>query len=111
MKQLAHYLERQPDVVYKRVNEHRADVIVNSFISEENTEIDGVSQALQLSYWVNIFSVDPEEITESDIKSRVQYYLDYDPSEPSVDEKLRKLEEENMFLAQCLMEMSEIVYA
>ena len=114
MKQRAVYTERQPSVRYKKLNESRADVIVNKFLEEETMIIDPEKDTKQImyAYSTNIFSVDPTKVTEEDIKSRVDFYLNYEEEkEKTMEEKVKKLEEENMFLSQCLMEMSEIVYA
>ena len=114
MKQRTIYTEKQPDVRYKKLSEVRADVIVNKFVEEETMIVDAESVTKQTMYVyeTNIFFVDPAKITESDIKNKLSYYLNYEEEkEKTLEEEVKILKEENAFLSQCLMEMSEIVYA
>lgn len=101
MKQKAIYTETQPDVRYSRVNGSRADVIVNKYIGEEEMIIDlekGVKQ-IMYAYMTNIFSVDPNTVTEADIKSNPDLYLNYEEEkEKDLTEKVAVLEEANMEL-------------
>lgn len=101
MKQKAIYTETQPDVRYSRVNGSRADVIVNKYIGEEEMIIDlekGVKQ-IMYAYMTNIFSVDPNTVTEADIKSNPDLYLNYEEEkEKNLTEKVAVLEEANMEL-------------
>lgn len=101
MKQKAMYTETQPDVRYTRVNGSRADVIVNKYIGEEEMIIDpekGVKQIMYV-YMTNIFSVDPNMVTEADVKSNPDLYLDYEEEkEKDLPEKVAVLEEANMEL-------------
>ena len=101
MKQKAMYTEMQPDVRYSRVNESRADVIVNKYISKEEMIIDPKTGAKQTmyAYMTNIFSVDPNTVTEMDIKSNPDLYLGYEEEkEKDLTEKVAVLEEANMEL-------------
>lgn len=114
MKQRTIYTENQPDVRYKKINEVRADVIVNKFVGEETMIVDAENETKQTMYVyeTNILSVDPMKITENDIKNKLSYYLNYEEEkEKTLEEEVKILKEENAFLSQCLMEMSEIVYA
>lgn len=114
MKQKTIYTEKQPDVRYKKINEVRADVIVNKFVGEETMIVDAENETKQTMYVyeTNILSVDPMKITENDIKNKLSYYLNYEEEkEKTLEEEVKILKEENAFLSQCLMEMSEIVYA
>ena len=101
MKQKTMYTEIQPDVRYSRVNESRADVIVNKYIGEEEMVIDpetGVKQ-IMYAYTTNIFSVDPKSVAETDIKSNPDFYLNYEEEkEKDLSEKVAVLEEANMEL-------------
>lgn len=101
MKQKTMYTESQPDVRYSRVNESRADVIVNKYIGEEEMIIDpetGVKQ-IMYAYMTNIFSVDPNMVTEADVKSNPDFYLNYEEEkEKDLSEKVAVLEEANMEL-------------
>ena len=101
MKQKTMYTETQPDVRYTRVSESRADVIVNKYIGEEEMIIDpekGVKQ-IMYAYMTNIFSVDPNTVTETDVKSNPDFYLDYEEEkEKDLTEKVAVLEEANMEL-------------
>lgn len=114
MKQRTIYTEKQPDVRYKKINEVRADVIVNKFVEEETMIVDAENETKQTMYVyeTNILSVDPSMVTENDIKNKLSYYLNYEEEkEKTLEEEVKILKEENAFLSQCLMEMSEIVYA
>lgn len=114
MKQRTIYTEIQPDVRYKKLSKTRADVIVNEFIDEEIMIIDPEEKIKQTMYvyMTNVFSVNPLTVTEDDVKSRLSYYMNYEEEKTkTLEEKVKILEEENAFLSQCLMEMSEIVYA
>lgn len=101
MKQRVIYTEKQPDVRYTRVSESRADVIVNKYIGEEEMIIDpekGVKQ-IMYAYMTNIFSVDPNTVAETDIKSNPDFYLNYEEEkEKDLSEKVAVLEEANMEL-------------
>lgn len=101
MKQRTMYTETQPDVRYSRVNKTRADAIVNKYIGEEEMIIDpekGVKQ-IMYAYMTNIFSVDPNTVTEMDIKSNLDLYMDYEEEkEKDLTEKVAVLEEANMEL-------------
>lgn len=114
MKQRTIYTEKQPDVRYKKLSNVRADVIVNKFVEEETMIVDAENETKQTMYVyeTNIFSVDPAKITENDIKNKLSYYLNYEEEKEKIlEEEVKILKEENAFLSQCLMEMSEIVYA
>lgn len=98
MKQKTMYTETQPDVRYSRVNKSRADVIVNKYIGEEEMIIDPEKGAKQImyAYMTNIFSVDPNTVTEMDIKSNPDLYMDYEEEkEKDLTEKVAVLEEAN----------------
>lgn len=114
MRQKALYTEKQPNVRYKKLNDTQADVIVNEFIKEEQIIVspeENVTQTMY-EYWSNIFSVNPSVVTEIDIKNKLPYYMNYEEEkEKTLKEEIKNLKEENAFLSQCLMEMSEIVYA
>lgn len=101
MKQKTMYTEMQPDVRYTKVSESRADVIVNKYIGEEEMIIDPETGAKQImyAYMTNIFSVDPNTVTEMDIKSNPDLYMDYEEEkEKDLTEKVAVLEEANMEL-------------
>lgn len=101
MKQKTMYTEMQPDVRYTRVNGSRADVIINKYISEEETIIDPETGAKQImyAYMTNIFSVDPNTVTEAGVKSNPDFYLNYEEEkEKDLSEKVAVLEEANMEL-------------
>lgn len=114
MKQRVIYTEKQPDVRYQKVSENKADVIVNQFVEEEQMVVDPEKELMQTMYvyMSNTFSVNPANITETDIKNKLPYYMNYEEEkEKTLEEEVMILKEENAFLSQCLMEMSEIVYA
>lgn len=101
MKQKTMYTETQPDVRYSRVNGRKADVIVNKYIGEEEMIIDPETGAKQIMYvyMTNIFSVDPNTVTEADVKSNPDIYLNYEEEkEKDLTEKVAVLEEANMEL-------------
>lgn len=53
-----------------------------------------------------------DKINIDDVKNNPEKYLDWvEPKEKSEAEKILDLQEQNKMLTQCLMEMSEIVYA
>ena len=102
MKQKTMYTEMQPDVRYTVVNAFRADVIVNRYIGEETMIVDPETGAKQTmyAYMTNIFSVDPNTVTETDAKSNPDFYLDYEEEkEKDLPEKVAVLETANMELA------------
>lgn len=114
MKQRTIYTEKQPDVRYQKLSETKADVIVNQFVEEEQMVVDPEKELMQTMYvyMSNTFSVNPSNITETDIKNKLSYYMNYEEEkEKTLEEEVKILKEENAFLSQCLMEMSEIVYA
>lgn len=92
MQTVAQFMNRQPDYDYFKVNEKRADVFIYEFIEEidstemnmnivfdeegNRTEIPQESHVY--SYRVNIFTVDPKEITEEMIKTNPMKYMNYD---------------------------------
>lgn len=114
MKQRTIYTEKQPDVRYQKLSETKADVIVNQFVEEEQMVVDPEKELMQTMYvyMSNTFSVNPSNITETDIKNKLSYYMNYEEEkEKTLEEEVKILKEENAFLSQCLMEMSEIVSA
>lgn len=92
MQTVAQFMNKQSDYDYFKVNEKRADVFIYEFIEEiDSTEMniafdeDGnrieteVPQESHVySYRVNIFTVDPKEITEEMIKTNPMKYMNYD---------------------------------
>ena len=101
MKQKTMYTETQPDVRYSRVNKSRADVIINKYIGEEEMIVDPEKGAKQImyAYMTNIFSADPNMVTEADVKSNPDFYLNYEEEkEKDLSEKVAVLEETNMEL-------------
>ena len=83
MKTTAEFLEHQPDYHYFKINDGRADVIVYQFIEEKeqvqmDTSLDEEAKTNHVFiYQINIFSVDPNEITEEMIKENPLDYIDY----------------------------------
>lgn len=101
MKQKTMYTEIQPDVRYTKISESRADVIVNKYIGEEEMIIDPETGAKQImyAYMTNIFSAAPNMVTEADVKSNPDFYLNYEEEkEKDLPEKVAVLEEANMEL-------------
>ena len=114
MKQRVIYTEKQPDVRYAELSETKANVIVNQFVEEEQMIVDPEKELTQTMYvyMSNTFSVNPSNVTETDVKNKLSYYMNYEEEkEKTLEEEVMILKEENAFLFQCLMEMSEIVYA
>lgn len=114
MKQRVVYTEKQPDVRYQKLSETKADVIVNQFVEEEQMVVDPEKKMMQTMYvyMSNTFSVNPSAVTETDVKNKLTYYMNYEEEkEKTLEEEVMILKEENAFLSQCLLEMSEIVYA
>lgn len=114
MKQRVIYTERQPDVRYTKLSKTKANVIVNQFVEEEQMIVDPEKKLTQTMYvyMSNTFSVNPSNVTETDVKNKLSYYMNYEEEkEKTLEEEVMILKEENAFLSQCLMEMSEIVYA
>lgn len=114
MKQRVIYTERQPDVRYAKLSKTKANVIVNQFVEEEQMIVDPEKKLTQTMYvyMSNTFSVNPSNVTETDVKNKLSYYMNYEEEkEKTLEEEVMILKEENAFLSQCLMEMSEIVYA
>lgn len=112
MKQKALYTERQPDVRYQKLNDSRADVIVNEFIKEEQIVVNPEGHITQTmyEYWTNTFSVDPSMVTETDIKNKLSYYLSYEAEqEKTLEEKVKSLEENNKTLEQANAELTVTV--
>lgn len=55
---------------------------------------------------------DVDKINIEDVEKNPEKYLDWvEPTEKTDAEKISELQEQNKMLTQCLMEMSEIVYA
>lgn len=95
------YTDMQPDVRYTVVNASRADVIVNHYIGEETMVIDPETGEMQTmyAYTTNIFSVDPNIVTETDVKSNPDFYINYEEEkEKNLSEKVAVLETANMEL-------------
>lgn len=114
MKQRVIYTEKQPDVRYAQLSKTKANVIVNQFVEEEQMIVDPEKELIQTMYvyMSNTFSVNPSNVTETDVKNKLSYYMNYEEEkEKTLEEEVMILKEENAFLSQCLMEMSEIVYA
>lgn len=114
MKQRVIYTERQPEVRYEKLSGTKANVIVNQFVEEEQMIVDPEKELTQTMYvyMSNTFSVNPSNVTETDVKNKLSYYMNYEEEkEKTLEEEVMILKEENAFLSQCLMEMSEIVYA
>lgn len=89
MKTTAEFLEHQPDYHYFKINDGRADVIVYQFVEEkEQVQMDNLLDEEAKAnyvfiYQINVFSVDPKEITEEMIKSNHDYYLNYSKQDES----------------------------
>ena len=84
MKQKALYTERQPDVRYQKLNDSK--------------------------YWTNTFNVNPSVVTETDIKNKLSYYLNYETEkEKTLEEKVKSLEENNKTLEQANAELTVTV--
>ena len=83
MKTTAEFMERQPDYHYFKINDSRADVIIYQFVEEkEQVQMDiSLDEETKTNhvfiYQINVFSVDPKEITEEMIKNNHDYYLNY----------------------------------
>lgn len=112
MKQKALYTERQPDVRYQKLNDSKADVIVNEFIKEEQIMVnpeENITQTMY-EYWTNTFNVNPSVVTETDIKNKLSYYLNYETEkEKTLEEKVKSLEENNKTLEQANAELTVTV--
>ena len=94
MKTIALFNNKQKDYDYFKVNEKRADVFIYEFIEEiDSTEMnmniafdedgnkietEAPQESHVYSYRVNIFTVNPKEITEEMIKTNPMKYMNYD---------------------------------
>lgn len=94
MQTVAQFMNKQPDYDYFKVNEKRADVFIYEFIEEiDSTEMnmniafdedgnrietEAPQESHVYSYRVNIFTVNPKEITEEMIKENPMKYMNYD---------------------------------
>lgn len=89
MKTTAEFLEHQPDYHYFKINDSRADVIIYRFVEEkEQVQMDNLLDEEAKAnhvfiYQINVFSVDPKEITEEMIKNNHDYYLNYSKEDES----------------------------
>lgn len=102
MKQETLYTEKQPIVRYQKVSENKADVIVNKFIKEEQVIIEPEKNLKQTMYvyMTNVFSVNPFTVTEEDIQTKIDFYIDYEEEkEKTMQEKVLSLEQANQELA------------
>ncbi len=102
MKQETLYTEKQPIVRYQKVSENKADVIVNKLIKEEQVIIEPEKNLKQTMYvyMTNVFSVNPFTVTEEDIQTKIDFYIDYEEEkEKTMQEKVLSLEQANQELA------------
>lgn len=53
----------------------------------------------------------PVECTPEEIAEQEEVLMNDSPAEPTQEERIAALEEENAMLMECILEMSEIVYA
>ena len=89
MKITAEFMEQQPDYHYFKINDGRADVIIYQFVEEKeqvqmDTSLDEETKTNHVFiYQINVFSVDPKEITEDMIKNNHDYYLNFSKQDGS----------------------------
>lgn len=65
-------------------------------------------------YVASVGTVYGAEVTKEEFDAemdRIQKEQEKEPKPPTLEEQVETLKSENQFLSQCLMEMSEIVYA
>ena len=91
---LAPYIARELFLEIKNRNIQLSPINYQERVDPEK----GVKQ-IMYAYMTNIFSVDPNTVTETDIKSNPDFYLDYEEEkEKDLSEKVAVLEEANMEL-------------
>lgn len=87
--QIAEFTDRmEENFRYQIENDNTANVIIYDFIEEVETE-----EGNKYIYNINEFKVNPNEISENDIKNNLEYYLNYSPKELTADEKIKELED------------------
>lgn len=120
-------MEMQPYVVYVKVDESNRITVINSseFLTDVTrwTEIDSGYGDKYHHAQGNYFDkplydergIYRYKLVEGKPVERTQEEMDADYVEPEVkqstDERIEQLEQQNAMLTECLLEMSEIVYA
>lgn len=84
------------------------DVFLARYIGEAVSEMEGFEQT-EYEYDFNELHL-PASITQAEIEEAFDYYLELEPKVENTEDKVKRLEEENKFLTECIIELSEVIY-
>lgn len=116
----ARFTEKQPAVRWQPLNDGMVDVTIclhGQEITEENTQMVGKEQYITVTdtFWeydFHQFREKAESISQEAVEKNPEKYLKYQPQpEKTLEEKLQEQDENIRMLTECLLEMSEAVYA
>lgn len=102
MRQMQTSVECSP-LIYMKLPDGSADVFINRLVEKNE---DGYI------YDCNEFHTN--FLTENEIRSNLDDYLNYSESEEQIDKNesvIAELKQQNEMLAECLFDLAEIVYA
>lgn len=116
----ARFTEEQPAVRWQPLDTGMVDVSIclnGEEVTEEITQMveKDQSETVTETYWeydFHQFREKAENIDQTTVESNPEKYLDYVPvTEKTIEERLAEQEANNRMLTECLLEMSETVYA
>lgn len=116
----ARFTTEQPAVRWQPLDHGMVDVTIclnGQEITEENTQMVGKEQyeITTDTYWeydFHQFREKAENISQAAVEKNPEKYLEYQPlQEKTLEQKLREQDENIRMLTECLLEMSEAVYA
>ncbi len=110
----ARFETKQPPVNWQPLDNNTIDVTIclnGQEVMEESDQMAGKEQ-LYWEYDFNQFREKVENISQVAIEKNPEKYLDYKPAmEKKLEQKVQEQNETIKMLIECLLEMSEAVYA
>lgn len=116
----ARFTTEQPAVNWQPLDDGMVDVTIclnGQKITEENQQMadkeqDAVATDMYWEYDFHQFRERPENVNRAAVEKNPEQYLDYEPQgEKTAEQMLKEQEEQIEMLKDCLLEMSEAVYA
>ena len=113
----ARFQEEQPEIrIVTRGGKHYVFVCLNGERKTEEYDFEGSGRKELADYWEYDYcegAESTEEVTEDEIRDDITRYIRKWTGEEhkTTEERISDLEKQNEFLANCLIEMSEQVYA
>lgn len=116
----ARFTTEQPAVRWQPLDQGMVDVTIclnGQEVTEESSQVDefGQVQTAIDTYWeydFHQFREKAENISQAAVEKNPEKYLEYQPlQEKTLEQKLQEQDENIRMLTECLLEMSEAVYA